>query len=874
MAKRKGSKSKSNGLSLDLEFLGQSQVVGSIMILIGIMTLLTLISPRQGTVTSWWIGQLRSLVGGGVVVLPFILVGFGLWGVLRGIGKLDELPWYRPVGGLLLFLAVVIALHMDRSISDADALQIGREGGGGGLLGYAGSEILINGLGYNLSWVVVILLGILGTALLMGPLLLSAADRIQFWLGGRTADWQALQEDGLDTAPSIASRQPDLPVAPLSFLDRLKAMVLGGTLDPGGAEPKGPALVIGGNGANNDSTPDPTRAPRVIGGDAPTATSNQTAAGQNRGSAPATADSLIPRIIGGGRSWRLPNVDDILDDAIEVEISKDEIRERAKIIEQTLSDFGVPVRVVEANQGPAVTQYGLQPGYRQRRRSRDEIRREAEEILKRRGYGSSRRPITDELVKEVIDNDVERYERVKIKVSKIQSLSNDLALALAASPIRIEAPVPGRPMVGLEVPNMQKTLVSLRGVMESDTFRQMKSPLKIALGQDTAGQPAIADLGRMPHLLIAGATGSGKSVCVNAIISTLLLTHTPDTLRLLMIDPKMVELTTYNGIPHLLSPVVVELERVVPLLRWATSEMDRRYKLFAKEGARNLEAYNAKMVKKGEPTLPYMVLIIDELADLMMAAPDDVERYVCRLAQMSRATGIHLIIATQRPSVDVVTGLIKANFPSRVAFAVTSQIDSRVILDTPGAEALLGKGDMLFMRPDSSKLARLQGCFVSDAELEKLVRYWKGVRITEGEDFQDEVVPMPGGMTAMPPPRPEDVVQMPIWEEMIQQQKKEDSQDDLYEEAVQVVRTAGRASVSLLQRRLRIGYSRAARLIDLLEERGVVGPDRGGSRGREVLPEPGEQQTASSGSSNGTETDGIPEESNEPTDDHPPRVWF
>ncbi len=301
-------------------------------------------------------------------------------------------------------------------------------------------------------------------------------------------------------------------------------------------------------------------------------------------------------------------------------------------------------------------------------------------------------------------------------------------MALSASPIRIEAPVPGRPLVGLEVPNTQKALVSLRGVLESDTFRQMNAALRIALGQDTAGQAAVADLARMPHLLIAGATGSGKSVCVNAIIATLLLTHTPDTLRFLMIDPKMVELTTYNGIPHLLSPVVVELDRTVPLLRWATGEMDRRYKLFAKEGARNLEAFNAKAVKQGEQILPYIILVIDELADLMMSAPDDVERYVCRLAQMARATGIHLILATQRPSVDVVTGLIKANFPSRIAFAVTSQIDSRVILDTPGAESLLGRGDMLFMRPDSSKLERLQGGFVSDTELERLVRYWKGVR--------------------------------------------------------------------------------------------------------------------------------------------------
>jgi S-DNA-T family DNA segregation ATPase FtsK/SpoIIIE len=605
------------------------------------------------------------------------------------------------------------------------------------------------------------------------------------------------------------------------FLARLRSFSRGKPA----AEPEEPALVIGGQNG---------RPARVVG-EAPAATAQQTAAGQSRGPAPGSADSLIPRIIGGGRTWRLPDIGEILEESEEIEISHDDIKQRAHIIEQTLADFGLPVRVVEANPGPAVTQFGLQPGYRERRRSRDELRREAEEILKQRGYGSSRRPITDDLIKEVMENEVEKYERVKIKVSRIQALTNDLALALSASPIRIEAPVPGRPMVGLEVPNTQKALVSLRGVLESDTFRQMPSTLKIALGQDTSGQSAVADLGRMPHLLVAGATGSGKSVCVNSIIATLLLTHTPDTLRLLMIDPKMVELVTFNGIPHLLSPVVVELERAVPLLRWATGEMDRRYKLFSKEGARNVDAYNEKLVKRGEPVLPYIVLVIDELADLMMVAPDDVERYVCRLAQMSRATGIHLLLATQRPSVDVVTGLIKANFPARIAFAVTSQIDSRVILDTPGAEALLGRGDMLFMRPDSSKLERLQGCFVSDGELEKLVRYWKGVRVTDGAMGDDELPLPPGGLPAMPPPRPEDVMQAPLWDDLIQQQREAQSSDDLYDDAVNVVRQAGRASVSLLQRRLRVGYSRAARLIDLMEERGVVGPDQGGSLGREVL---------------------------------------
>jgi S-DNA-T family DNA segregation ATPase FtsK/SpoIIIE len=816
--KRTTNTKKKKSPPIDLSGLSQGEVWGLILILLGVVTLLAMLSPRQGALTSWWIEQLRSFVGDGVLLLVVLMIGIGLWGVLRGIGRLAYVPWYRPLGGMLLFLAIVVALHMDGSISEAEALSMAQQGEGGGLLGYGLSELLIRGFGYTLAWVLLAAVGIAGLVLLMGPLLLATGAMALIWLRHRRDDRDlAAGWAGNGNGGGVPSAEPAWWEL---FLARLRSFSRGKP----DAEVDEPPLVIGGQNG---------RPARVVG-EAPAATPEQTAAGQSRGPAPGSADSLIPRIIGGTRTWRLPDVGEILEDVEEVEISHDDIKERARIIEQTLADFGLPVRVVEANPGPAVTQFGLQPGYRERRKSRDELRREAEEILKQRGYGSSRRPITDDVLKEAMENEVEKYERVKIKVSRIQALTNDLALALSASPIRIEAPVPGRPMVGLEVPNTQKALVSLRGVLESDTFRQMPSALKIGLGQDTSGQSAVADLGRMPHLLVAGATGSGKSVCVNSIIATLLLTHTPDTLRFLMIDPKMVELMTYNGIPHLLSPVVVEVERAVPLLRWATGEMDRRYKLFSKEGARNVDAFNEKLVKRGEPVLPYIILVIDELADLMMVAPDDVERYVCRLAQMSRATGIHLIIATQRPSVDVVTGLIKANFPSRIAFAVTSQIDSRVILDTPGAEALLGRGDMLFMRPDSSKLERLQGCFVSDGELEKLVRYWKGVRVTDGAAGDDALMPPPGGLPAMPPPRPEDVVQAPLWDELIQQQRDAQHSDDLYDDAVTVVRQAGRASVSLLQRRLRVGYSRAARLIDLMEERGVVGPDQGGSLGREV----------------------------------------
>jgi S-DNA-T family DNA segregation ATPase FtsK/SpoIIIE len=474
-------------------------------------------------------------------------------------------------------------------------------------------------------------------------------------------------------------------------------------------------------------------------------------------------------------------VDEVLEDAPEQEMSKSEIRERARIIEDTLASFAVPAKVVEVNRGPTITQFGVEPGYIERRSSNG------------------------------------RISKSKIKVSKIANLSNDLALALAASPIRIEAPVPGRSIVGIEVPNSEISLVALRTVLESEAYRKIKGPLPIALGQDVAGNPIATDLADLPHLLIAGATGSGKSVCVNSIIASLLCSRTPDEVQFIMVDPKMVELTAYNGIPHLRAPVVIELERVVGVLNWATREMDERYKQFNRARARNIEAYNQQLIARGERPLPYVVVVIDELADLMMVAPDEVERAICRIAQMARATGIHLVIATQRPSVDVVTGLIKANFPARISFAVTSQVDSRVIIDTTGADRLLGRGDMLFMAPDSSKLVRQQGCFVSDKELSALVRYWKGVRI------------------AQEPPEPEEVVQQQMWDEIDASQARAAQQDELLPRATAIVREQHRASISMLQRQLRIGYSRAARLIDTMEEQGIIGPAPGGSGTREVL---------------------------------------
>lgn len=474
---------------------------------------------------------------------------------------------------------------------------------------------------------------------------------------------------------------------------------------------------------------------------------------------PAVPTAALDRATG---TWKTPPLS-LFQHRVRSEPAVGELKEYARVIEETLASFNIEVRVVEVNQGPAVTQYGLEPA-------------------------------------------------IGVPVSRITARLNDLALRLGASPIRMEAPVPGRRVVGIEVPNQSVSVVHFRDVLDSAGAERARARIPLALGKDIGGKVKIGDLARMPHLLIAGATGSGKSVCINSIVACLLTQFTPDDLQLIMIDPKMVELVPFNGVPHLRMPVVTEMERVVGTLKWVTLEMERRYKLFAAHSARNIDGYNrAVRGHEGEKPLPYLVLIIDELADLMMTAPEEAERTICRLAQLARATGIHLVVATQRPSVDVLTGLIKANFPTRIAFAVTSQVDSRVILDTVGAERLLGRGDMLYLPPDSSKPIRLQGTYVSDDEIESLVAYWRGLGVPQYDEHDLAEIESLG--------RP-----------------AESDADDLYERAVAVAQETQRISVSLLQRRLGIGYPRAARLVDLLEERGVVSASIDG-RSREVMSE-------------------------------------
>jgi S-DNA-T family DNA segregation ATPase FtsK/SpoIIIE len=484
--------------------------------------------------------------------------------------------------------------------------------------------------------------------------------------------------------------------------------------------------------------------------------------------------------------WKLPKVSDILEPPQAPLINQEFVEKRARLIEETLASFGAPGIVVDTSIGPTVTMFGVEPRF-----------------VESRGG------------------------QMRVRVAKIAALADDLALALAVQRIRIQAPVPGRGYVGIEVPNDEMALVALREVVESEVFLRNKSPLRFALGKDVAGHPKAANLDSMPHMLIAGTTGSGKSVCVNAILSCLLLNNTPDDLRLILVDPKRVELTGYNGVPHLLAPVVVEIERVVGALQWMTREMDNRYHKFAEVGARNIVDFNTRTLSQGGRKLPYLLVVIDELADLMMIAPDETERTITRLAQLARATGIHMVLATQRPSVDVVTGLIKANFPARIAFAVASNTDSRVILDQPGAERLLGRGDMLFQAPDAPAPVRLQGVYVSDTEIGRLVDFWRE-QAGAASPYAMPAGTQDGPENALPEGVP--LKQVPMFEDITAIQG-----DPLMNDAIDTVRREGRASVSMLQRRMRIGYTRAARLVDSMEEKGIVGPPAQGTGVREVL---------------------------------------
>ncbi len=724
-AKKKSSpaKKKTDNAPAQLNFWQRMSInrrldlAGTVLGILGILTILSLISNNRSLFVEAWVVFLTRSFGWGAWAFPISLIVVGVWLVVRNQESVPQLTLERATGLSLIFLWLLPLLHIVAGnpmyVVTFEEAKIG-----GGYLGALFMRIVQTGLGKFGVGVVLFAWLLIAITITLDMSIPEFFDRVSPFFIAIYDLWKERINEML-----ASSRQQE--VLP----------------------------------------------PVQMNGYAP-------AEGQAT-----TSEAELPAEE-AQREWYLPPIAEILDPGFVPTMNEEFIAQRAELIEDTLDSFGAPVKIVEINRGPTITQFGVEPGF----------------IETRKG-------------------------RTRVRVNKITSLADDLALALAASRIRIQAPVPGKGYIGIEVPNEEMTMVALRDILESDSFNTTKMPLGFALGRDVAGYPQVADLTAMPHMLIAGTTGSGKSVCINAILTSMLLYNTPDDLRLVLVDPKRVELTGYNGIPHLLAPVVVETERVVGALQWMTREMDKRYHEFSQTGARNIVDYNARMEAQGGKTLPYLVIIIDELADLMMIAPDETERTITRLAQLARATGIHMILATQRPSVDVVTGLIKANFPARIAFAVASGTDSRVILDQPGAERLLGRGDMLYQAPDAPSAARLQGVFISDTETARLVDFW---RIQNGQEsaYSMSGEQMSKPYTGVP------LKQVEMFEEEMNAAKKI---DPLFDEAVDIVRRQGRASVSMLQRKLRIGYTRASRLVDAMEDEGIVGPPTGGTGVRDVL---------------------------------------
>ncbi|MEA3407557.1 MAG: DNA translocase FtsK 4TM domain-containing protein [Chloroflexota bacterium] len=689
-------------------------------------------SQDGGFLVELWLGILYTVFGAGAYVIPLALAFSGLWILVARKDDYLSLPWSRVTGAIVCFICGLALAHL---FVQQPQQAIGTRRGGGYV-------------GYGISAALSLALGKLGAVILL--------------ITGMSAGLIATLEISLD---QLIQDSTKVIHSTSAWLARRRAARAQATEARQGTQARGAVEAPPERREKPPPSP-PKKAPPP----------------------PPAEPRTIPIEDRVFHRWELPDIGGIFIEREEEQIDVADIRKKTRIIEKTLMSFGVPASVVEVNPGPVVTQFGLAPGYIERRGRDGEMR------------------------------------RAKVKVSHISRLAKDLALALAASPVRVEAPVPGKAIVGLEVPNKEPAIVDLLGVMASDAFRAIASShLAIGLGRDVSGTPVVDDIGTLPHLLIAGATGSGKSVCINAMIACLLSRNTPADLRLLLIDPKRVELSRYNGTPHLLSPVITDVEEVVGVLDWITQEMERRYKTLAGVGARNIQSYNALAGERGMRRLPFIVAFIDELADLMLAASEQVERMICRIAQMARATGIHLVIATQRPSVDVVTGTIKANFPARISFAVSSMTDSRVVLDRPGAETLLGEGDGLYMAPDTSKLVRMQGCYVSDEEISRLVRFWK-----------DQAARRAERQTASRPMALESLQQEALWPSL-EEKEQAMEEDPLLERAMAFVATKDRASLTMLQKQFHIGYTRAGRIMDAMEERGVVGPPTGTSKARRVL---------------------------------------
>ena len=736
-----------------------------VLLLLAIISGIALFAPDAGAIVRPWHDILSSSLGWGIAFAAPLLAGFAL---MLWMKTMPAERWMAATGAALFALALLGMFHL----SVGGALEAVETGQGGGAIGFGVSALLTGAVGTVGAWAVLILMAGLGLLLYFN---MTIGDLVAAYLAGR----DERQEQEADEARRAAGRRPrtdeargraaaEQAGARPGLIDRMRERLAGsGEMD------EEPPVILrrerSTSAANGAPRPDMALAP--VDELRPTPVTAELEHTEEAHLAEAAAlDGVDAALEPVERAWELPALE-LLTNAPETSAAQMDLTAKGQRIRETLAHFGIGVKVARIQEGPVVTQYALDvdPG---------------------------------------------------IKLSRIEGLSDNLALALAARSIRIEAPIPGEPYVGVEIPNSAFDLVTLKEVLASRNHVEAskKSKLAFALGQDVAGQPFSADLSKMPHLLISGATGSGKSVCVNALIDSFLMNATPAEVKLILIDPKRVELAQYKGIPHLLTEVIVEPDKAVNALKWTVATMESRYHEFASRAVRNIAGYN-EALRPGQPRMPYIVIIIDELADLMMVSAYEVEATITRIAQLARATGIHLVVATQRPSVQVVTGLIKANIPSRIAFAMTSGIDSRTILDTTGAEDLLGRGDMLYQPIDAPRAVRLQGVLVTDAEIDAVARHW---RAQGGPQYRPEITaPRRGGKEGGRPG----------------EEDEDDDADALLSQAVDIVRRSDKASASLLQRRLRIGYARAARILDQMEDRGIVGP-ADGSRFREVLVTP------------------------------------
>jgi len=773
-SRRRNSSRRRRATTVSISSRLAREVLALVLVFLAIVSVIALFAPGAGMIVQPWHDWLARMLGWGIAFAAPLLAGFAL---MLWMKSMPAERWMAATGAAVVALSLLGMFHL----AAGGGSELIDSGEGGGVIGFAVSTLLAGAIGAAGAWVVLILLFVVGLLLYFN---MTVGDLVAAWLQRRdearemAAAAEARRLMAAERRGARAEPAPPVPPAPTaagrSLLERMRK-ALGG-----GAEPDDAPLILRRARTNGVPTgpaparPSPPPPPPGEGGELVPATAaisvetleneeeaHLAAVGQHE----AQDAALEPT----QRSWDLPEVA-ILSDAPASSAAQLDLTAKGQRIRETLAHFGIGVKVARIQEGPVVTQYALdvEPG---------------------------------------------------IKLSRIEGLADNLALALAARSIRIQAPIPGEPFVGIEIPNSAFDLVTLKEVLASPNFESAsaQSKLAFALGQDVAGQPFSADLAKMPHVLISGATGSGKSVCVNAIVCSLLMRATPTEVKLIMIDPKRVEMAQYKDIPHLKAPIIVDTEKAVNALKWTVGTMESRYHEFAQRGVRNIAGYN-EALRPGEPRMPYIVVVIDELADLMMVSAYEVEATITRIAQLARATGIHLVVATQRPSVQVITGLIKANIPSRIAFAMTSGVDSRTILDTTGAEDLLGRGDMLYQPIDAPRAVRLQGVLVTDPEIDAVAAHWRAQARAEYDPFVTarKRDGKPGGRPG---------------------EGEDDDSDPLLSQAVDIVRRSDKASASLLQRRLRVGYARAARILDQMEDRGIVGP-ADGSRFREVLVTP------------------------------------